>query len=80
VRLILKNLGMLKAMMFHPGLPRRQTTDFTPGYIAERVCRASRPTWGIASLRQTTDLTPGYIAERSAVGPRWHDAVAYTIV
>jgi hypothetical protein len=32
----------------------------------------SRPTWGIESLRQTTDFYPRI--------PRWHDAVANTIV
>jgi hypothetical protein len=49
---------------YHPGLPGviaslRQTEDFTPGYIAERACRAARPTWSIASHRQTADFTPG---------------------
>jgi hypothetical protein len=48
----------------------RQTTDFAQGYIAERACQASRPTWGIASLRQTTDFTPGYIVERACRASR----------
>jgi hypothetical protein len=62
----------------HPGLPGvlRHSVKLrtsTPGYIAERACRASRPTWGITSLRQTTDFTPGYIADRAcrASRPTW---------
>jgi hypothetical protein len=46
----------------------------------------SRPTWGIASLRRSNyGLYPRSIhrwenASRRAVGPRWHNDVAYTIV
>jgi hypothetical protein len=40
---------------------------------------ASRPAWGIASLRQTTRYTD-CVEKSCLIGPRWHDAVAYTIV
>jgi hypothetical protein len=51
----------LRERVEHPGLPgvlcySVNLRTSTPGYIAERACRASRPTWGIASLRQTTDM------------------------
>jgi hypothetical protein len=68
----------LRERVKHPGLPgilrhsvKLQTS--TPGYIADRACRASRPTWGIVTLRQTKDFTPGYIAERAcqASRPTW---------
>jgi hypothetical protein len=36
----------------------------TPGYIAERACRASRPTWGMRHSVKLRTSTPGYIAER----------------
>jgi hypothetical protein len=69
----------------HTGLPgvlrhsvKLQTS--TPGDIAE----TSRPTWGIASLLSNYGLYPrinsGESVSRWAVGPCWHDDVAYTIV
>jgi hypothetical protein len=46
----------------------------TPGYIAERACRASRPTLGIASLRHTNQgLLPQDTSLRECVSMLFDD-------
>jgi hypothetical protein len=72
--IILSGEGVVKRLTIHvhyllasrsSSMYRRASIENDYLKIFNKTYPASRPTWGIASLRQIMDFTPGYMDDRA---------------